>query len=976
MNRSPVNFDRRFSATSSPAAGAAPLSAAPALVGRQRELAEIDRFLDGSQKDLHALLLSGQAGIGKTTLWREALTRAQDRGFRVLTCRPTEVETQLSFAALVDLLGEPADEFLPQLPEPQRDALEAALLRATTDVVPAPLGVSLGVLGVIKAAAEQGPVLIAVDDVPWLDESSIRALEFAVRRLEDAPVGLLAAQRTDGAHVAAQRTDGPPGAAHRSDGARDTRGGAAIPDLVAAVAPERRTVIDVAPLSVDDLAEVIGRVLGLELRRPALLRIHELSGGNAFYALEIARAIQRRTDAADPDALPIPSSLEDLIRDRIDALPPASVEVARYAAALSAPTHDVLSAALGKEPVDTGLAAGVAAGVLDLDGGAIRFSHPLLAAAIYGRASVQDRRATHGTLAAVVNEPEERARHLALAADAPDAEVAAALEEAARTARARGAAAAAAELAEAAIRLTPADDPKSRRRRMMAADYHLAEGDVPRARSTLESLAADTPPAKRGRILGELGQVLFLVSDRAAAGRAFQEALPLVGDDLALRVRVEMGLAGVAFLTWEEWQTGGRHIAAALAAAENLGDPVLLMQAIGHFSTWEFLLGRGVPRDLMVRAEEFERWREDVPPIEHPDHQFSKILTLVGETDAARRLQERLLIDARRRGDWYSPPWLYLQAAVIELMAGDWALAERHAVDCRTSAGQSGQDATVGYIGTVEVELLALRGDVERCRASADHELRESERMRLPGAVQGLHTSLALLELSLGNTAAAYAQLGPALGLNHPGQAEPTYLRPTVPLAVEVLTGLGRLAEADALLVPYERLARRRKRTISIADAARCRALLLAAGTDMEGALASAEEAVRLFESLALPFETARTLLVLGEIRRRARQKAAAREALARGLAIFERLGAERWADRARAELGRTDARRTPGAELTETERRVTELVAAGHTNREIADSLFMSVHTVEAHLTRIYRSLGVHTRTELARHTLDRAKS
>jgi DNA-binding NarL/FixJ family response regulator len=126
--------------------------------------------------------------------------------------------------------------------------------------------------------------------------------------------------------------------------------------------------------------------------------------------------------------------------------------------------------------------------------------------------------------------------------------------------------------------------------------------------------------------------------------------------------------------------------------------------------------------------------------------------------------------------------------------------------------------------------------------------------------------------------------------------------------------------------------------------------------------------------SLPLPFETARTLLALGEIRRRARKKASARDAVSKSLAIFERLGAERWAERARAELGRSGSRRAHGAELTETEFRVAELASAGQTNREIADALFMSVHTVEAHLTRIYRTLGVHTRTELAHHPFDRA--
>jgi DNA-binding CsgD family transcriptional regulator len=148
--------------------------------------------------------------------------------------------------------------------------------------------------------------------------------------------------------------------------------------------------------------------------------------------------------------------------------------------------------------------------------------------------------------------------------------------------------------------------------------------------------------------------------------------------------------------------------------------------------------------------------------------------------------------------------------------------------------------------------------------------------------------------------------------------------------------------------------------------------LLLAADGDDAGAVRSAEEAVRLHAGLGVPFRTARAWFTLGEVLRRARQKAASREAFETALKLFVRLGARIWIERTQTELGRVATRRPAGAALTETERRVAELATAGQTNREIADALFMSVHTVEAHMTRIFRALGVHSRTELARASLD----
>jgi len=198
------------------------------------------------------------------------------------------------------------------------------------------------------------------------------------------------------------------------------------------------------------------------------------------------------------------------------------------------------------------------------------------------------------------------------------------------------------------------------------------------------------------------------------------------------------------------------------------------------------------------------------------------------------------------------------------------------------------------------------------------------------------------------------------------GVEEPAYFRIN-PDEIEVVVAMGRLDEAHALLVPFEDKGRQLDRAWAIATAARCRALLAAAQGDLPAALKAADEAVLEHDRLPLPFELGRTLLVKGTVERRAKRKREARDTLTRALEAFEMLGAATWADRARGELARIGGRPPAPLALTPTEGRVAELVAAGSTNREVADALFVSVHTVEANLKRIYRKLGIRSRTELA---------
>ncbi|MDP9343982.1 MAG: AAA family ATPase, partial [Actinomycetota bacterium] len=451
-----------------------------AVFGREAELSVVEAFLDDARGGPVALLLDGESGVGKTTLWREGVQAARDRSYRVLSCQPAESEAKLSFAALGDLIGGALDETEVALPGPQARALDVALLRAEPEGAPPDSrAVSLAVLEVIRSLAATGPVVLAVDDVQWLDAPTARVLEFALRRLEAEPVGLLATQRTGE--------------------------GAGVPFGLDRFLPEHRfRRLTVGPLTVDALGQLLRARLGQGFLRPTLVRLHEMSEGNPFFAIEIARASIRGDKPATGQLLPVPQSLRELVRRRLDALPADAREALLAAAALSSPTVEAVRAAVGgDDAVEEGLARAVEAGVIEVDRGQIRFSHSLFGSVIFSEASSEQRRALHRRLAAVSTDPEEGARHLALAAEGPDEDVAAALDEAARRARSRGAPDAAAELAEMALRLTPPEGvDEARRRSMDAAAHHLAAGNTPRARMLLEAAVEATPPGpERARAL-------------------------------------------------------------------------------------------------------------------------------------------------------------------------------------------------------------------------------------------------------------------------------------------------------------------------------------------------------------------------------------------------------------------------------------------------------------------------------------------
>ncbi len=443
------------------------------IVGRNTELATVAEFLTSARTGPGALILEGEAGAGKTTIWTAATAEAAEQGFRVLASRPGRSETKLSFSALDDLLRPVVDEVGHALPGPQRRALDTVLLRGPdSDSGADARTVARAALETVRLLTAAGPVAVAVDDVQWLDHPSALVLEYVARRLTDEPVALVLTSRTESVAAAALGLDRSPW-------------------------PERVRRLPVGALDAGALHVVIERHVGISLTRPVLTRVHQVSGGNPLYAVEIARALSAAsmTPAAN-EPLPIPTTLTALVHRRLGRLTAATREMLLVVASLARPTMRLVEAAVGNSTA-AAVERAVRAGVLVVDRDNVEFTHPLLASGVYADASRTRRMEVHRRLAEIVADEEERARHLGLAIDEPDAAVASALDRAAGLALSRGAPSTAAELHEQAERLTPrADHDGVRRRCLDAARCHAMSGNTARA-GTGKACRVDRPARRR-----------------------------------------------------------------------------------------------------------------------------------------------------------------------------------------------------------------------------------------------------------------------------------------------------------------------------------------------------------------------------------------------------------------------------------------------------------------------------------------------
>jgi tetratricopeptide (TPR) repeat protein len=718
-----------------------------AVVGRETELAAATSFLARIAERAEGLVIEGEAGIGKTAVYQAVVDDAADRGYVVLRCAGEETEARLSFIGLTDLTAGVLDEFAAPLPRLQVEALEVAVSRRRVDAdsAPDPKAVGIALRSLLANVAAHSPVLIAVDDVGWLDDSTLSSLAFIARRVQDLPIGLLTTLRLPAEEFDPLMLD-------------------------RALGPDRFDRISLGPLPVESVARIVEERFAGRFAQPVVRRIAASSGGNPLFALDIARSLDPSTarrpkrrcclDAGEP--LPVPESLHALVANRIASLSEEARTSLLAAAALFHPTADVVEQASSEE----GLAEGEDALLVRIERGRVVFAHPLYASAVYSGATTSRRRAMHRRLAGLVTNGEERARHRALGAAGPDEAIAADLAEAAQCARARGAWDAAAELMEQAQELTPEGDRDAvGRRGVAAAEYHVQSGDVCRAKAVLDRILADMPPGyARSDGLRLLGEIVYNHDSYADAAVVLHEASSST-DDRCLSARIQIRLAFV------HTQLG--DLAAARACAKSAlafadacrrDEPrrAVLAEAMALDATVRFFAGQGVDWSQVEHALDLED-RERLTPLHlRPSLLAGMLLMYTGRYAEARDLLRPYIADAMEdRGDGTDGPCFLTWVAWMEAMNGqiERATVYHREAERRTAAPGNQLNRVCVYVHGALIN--GLRGDPTAARADAAAALEVAEAAGEVSLVPWVRTALAMLEHSLGDPAAAWAAVEP-----------------------------------------------------------------------------------------------------------------------------------------------------------------------------------------------------------------------
>jgi DNA-binding CsgD family transcriptional regulator len=900
------------------------------LVGRESECARVERLLSAARQGQGAtLLVRGEAGIGKTELLRFAIASAE--GLAALATTGVEAEVGRAYGGLAELLR-------PVLPE--RERLPAEQARILSGVL------GLGGEEVAEAAAvaaaafalvaESSPAVLVVDDAWWLDEASREVMMFLARRSD---LGGFAA-------ILAARDADAPGL--RLRGVEELR---------------------LSGLSSREAAVLIESTTSLQPAAGVAQQLVAQTGGNPLALGELARLVTAsELSGGSPLRSPLPAgeTVEAIFASLVDALDRDARAAVLIAAASDRRELALLAAAVGGDTDAFERAEGD--GVLEIHSGEVQFRHPLLRAVAYQRSSPREQRAAHASLARVEPDQERRARHLAAAATRADEDVAAALEAAAAQARRRGALGAAATSLSLAARLTP--ESGQRVQRWLEAARAAQEAGQPAAadRAADEVLAGTDDPQLETEAAYIKSKVLDVRGSSEEAARLLEAQAERIASVDPARSMFFLAEAVGCWFHAMEFGAALETARSCLTLDVSPSEDTLLRLTIGNALSNMGSCAEAAP--ILERAASEIEALDDLSTFSHFASTAATSLIHLERYDRARALLARQAEQERRVGALSVLLRTLALTASVEMYAGEWPAAAAAAEETARLASDLGETMMELWGHVMRATVAAAQGDeLEReARFALAADLADAPGMRRVVDYNAAEARGVAL-IAAGDYEAAASSLGQLEDLDATGGA--SALSRWLPDLAEALARSDRRDKARDALARLEALHGDDGQKWAQAACERLHGLL---EDEFEGWF---ERALERGAAARAPFERARTALCYGERLRRSGERRRSRAQLGDALATFSRLGARTWAERAQAELRASGQTRAPqrryDAPLTPSEHQIATLVAEGLSNKEIATRLFVSVRTVEMHVSNAYRKLGVRSRTGLSRYVLTR---